>query len=431
MTVEAPEQSLKDGRETTSQGNSYTAAASPGKVRSARIEPDLDFIQDLTRQGGDTLKKCFQCGTCSGVCDVSPDDHPFPRKEMMWANWGLKDRLLADPDIWLCYQCNDCSLRCPRGAKPGEMLGSIRQMSIRQHAFPQVLGRWVNQPHCIPLLLGIPAALLTAALLMRDPVSNALGLARVDSETIVFAFSSHFPHWMLNSFFGLFTLLMVLAVVIGVRRFWNHLKAGAAPERIAAPRNDLLPSLWKVTKNVITHEKFDQCSRASSRFFTHSLVFFGFIALTLVAIWVLTARYNPLIRSDFVYPFAFFDPWKMIANAGGLAVIAGCLLMIRDRLRDRERFGGGKYFDYGLILQILITVLTGFGTELLHYLRLEPHRHVMYFVHLVFVFALLMYLPYSKFAHMIYRTAALVFVERYGRSDAREGQDDVRHTATG
>ena len=183
-------------------------------------------------------------------------------------------------------------------------------------------------------------------------------------------------------------------------------------------------------KNIVTHEKFDQCSRAGPRFFTHALVFFGFIALTLVAVWVLTARYNPLIRSDFVYPFAFFDPWKMLANLGGLAIIAGCLLMIRDRLRDREHFGGGKYFDYALILSLLIAVLTGFATEALHYLRIEPHRHVVYFVHLVFVFALLMYLPYSKFAHMIYRTTALVFVERYGRSDAQEGQDDVRNTAS-
>jgi quinone-modifying oxidoreductase subunit QmoC len=65
--------------------------------------------------------------------------------------------------------------------------------------------------------------------------------------------------------------------------------------------------------------------------------------------------------------------------------------------------------------------VTGFATEALHYLRMEPHRHVVYFVHLVLVFALLIYLPWSKLAHVLYRTAALVFVERSGRNQARPG----------
>jgi quinone-modifying oxidoreductase subunit QmoC len=107
----------------------------------------------------------------------------------------------------------------------------------------------------------------------------------------------------------------------------------------------------------------------------------------------------------------------MLANLGGVALIAGCLLMIRDRMKNDDRIGTGTYFDWVLISKLLLVVLTGFATEVLHFLRLEPHRHIIYFVHLVFALALIMYLPYSKLAHLFYRAVAMVFAEYTGRND--------------
>ena len=63
------------------------------------VEPDLKFIEEILQNGGDSLKKCFQCATCSVACRLSSDQQPFPRKEMIYASWGLKDRLMGNPDI--------------------------------------------------------------------------------------------------------------------------------------------------------------------------------------------------------------------------------------------------------------------------------------------------------------------------------------------
>ena len=64
------------------------------------VQPDLDFIKHLKGAGGDALKKCYQCATCSVRCPLSTDDDPFPRKEMIWSSWGMKDNLVADPDVF-------------------------------------------------------------------------------------------------------------------------------------------------------------------------------------------------------------------------------------------------------------------------------------------------------------------------------------------
>ena len=144
------------------------------------------------------------------------------------------------------------------------------------------------------------------------------------------------------------------------------------------------------------------------------------LALGLVAVWVVTARLNPLIQSDFVYPFGFWDPWKILANLGGIAVLGGGLLMAFERLKDGEGLSVSTFSSWALLGTLLIVVTTGFASEVLHYLRLEPHRHIVYFAHLVFVFTLLIYLPYSKFAHIVYRTVAMVHAEHTGRGGVQE-----------
>ena len=84
------------------------------------LEPDSGFTKELMEAGGESLKKCFQCATCSVACPLAPENNPYPRKEMVWASWGVKDKLMTDVDIWLCHNCGNCADVCPVGAPSAE-----------------------------------------------------------------------------------------------------------------------------------------------------------------------------------------------------------------------------------------------------------------------------------------------------------------------
>jgi len=409
--------------ETTPEGSPrhQEAAGSTGNGKPRRVEPDLDFIRSLNRQGGDALKKCLQCGTCSSTCDASPDSAPFPRKEMAWAVWGLKDRLVADPDAWLCYHCNDCTARCPRGVRPGDVMGAIRQECVAHYATPSILAKWAGQPQCIPLLLGIPAALLALTLRLKTPIENALNLggsaAPETGAPIVYSYSPMLPHWLLNMLFGLLALFVLLVAVGSVWQFWRGMKAADAARGTGAPVKTVWASLAAALGGVFTHRRFIDCTETRWRYYSHISVFFGFLALCLVTLWVITIDINPLIRDELIYPLGFWNPWKLLANAGGLAVLIGCSFMCIDRLRGDEP-AWGSYADWTLLVTLMLVVLTGFFAEFSHFIRLEPHRHIAYFVHLIFAFALLLYLPYSKLAHLFLRVTAMVYAEHTGRNAA-------------
>ena len=109
---------------------------------------------------GAPLNQCLQCGNCSAVCTLAPSDRPFPRKEMAWAAWGIKEKLIGNPDIWLCHQCGDCSSYCPRDVKPADVIAAIRQKTYMHYARPAFLGKLVNKPVWLPLAPAIPVSVI-------------------------------------------------------------------------------------------------------------------------------------------------------------------------------------------------------------------------------------------------------------------------------
>ncbi|TET16498.1 MAG: 4Fe-4S dicluster domain-containing protein, partial [Dehalococcoidia bacterium] len=82
--------------------------------------PDKETVDILREMGGDTLKICYQCGTCTGTCPWNLVRTFLPRRMMYRAQLGLID--FGDEDIWTCATCGACAIRCPRGVEMTDVI---------------------------------------------------------------------------------------------------------------------------------------------------------------------------------------------------------------------------------------------------------------------------------------------------------------------
>ena len=386
---------------------------------SKPLIPDRDFLRHVLGSGGDALRQCVQCATCSAVCGLAAEQSPLPRKEMLWAQWGIRDRLMSDVDLWLCHECHDCTERCPRGARPGDVMAALRRECVVYYSVPRFLGRSASRPaHLLWFILCSTAVLVVGAVICDRMQVTSNGFAN-SGQRIVIPFCAELPHELLIPLFVSILLLDCLVLGAGLARFWRALRisqcSASAETRVAGGARSVCNAL----ERVILHRDFARCTDQAPRRISHTLVVWSMLGFGLVDLWVVTARYNPL-RTGLVYPLGFFDPWKLLANLAGVALVTGSLLMSSDRLKRRTKAEArarptGTYSDWLLLILLLAIALTGFITEAMHIARCDTGRIWAYSMHLVIVLSFFVLLPYSKLAHVGFRTVALVFAERYGQ----------------
>ncbi len=81
---------------------------------------------------GEKILTCMQCGVCAGSCPVSHEMDYTPRELVRMVQLGLKDDVLNSNTIWLCTTCFSCSVRCPRGIRPTELMETLRPVAIAE-----------------------------------------------------------------------------------------------------------------------------------------------------------------------------------------------------------------------------------------------------------------------------------------------------------
>lgn len=97
-------------------------------------ELDPKFKYDVAAHpGGENIKLCFACGTCTAGCPVSEVTPEFdPRKIIRQILLGMRKQVLSSHAIWQCAQCYACTAKCPQNVKFKNIIMALREMAVKE-----------------------------------------------------------------------------------------------------------------------------------------------------------------------------------------------------------------------------------------------------------------------------------------------------------
>ncbi|MBN1828976.1 MAG: (Fe-S)-binding protein [Deltaproteobacteria bacterium] len=108
---------------------------------SAPITPYLEISQAIQEVGGEALRKCYQCGTCTGTCPWSPITHFNIRQLIRQGIFGLEG---IEEFMWHCSTCNHCVSVCPRGVEIIDVVRAVRRVYSEGGLLPESLRVFVG-----------------------------------------------------------------------------------------------------------------------------------------------------------------------------------------------------------------------------------------------------------------------------------------------
>jgi citrate/tricarballylate utilization protein len=338
------------------------------------------------------MQICNACRYCEGFCAV------FPAMTRRLQFDTADAHFLAN----LCHQCGACLHAC-QYAPPHEFavnvpraMAQVRARTYADHAWPAPLGR-LYERNGLTLALALTVGLALFLMLAAARTGSLWGPAPAGS------FYAIFPHGTMVSLFAPVFLFSVLALAIGVRRFWRESQPGPASA----------PAMAEATRNVLTlryldgghgqgcNNEDDAFTLARRRF--HHLTFYGFM-LCFAATSVATLYHYLLGWSA---PYAPTSLPKLLGTAGGIGLVVGTagLWWLNRRRHPLQVDPAQRPMDRAFIALLFLVASSGLA---LMVLKATPALAVTLCIHLGAVMAFFATMPYGKFAHGVYRTAALL-----------------------
>lgn len=356
----------------------------------------IPILSEREAEVGRQMQICNACRYCEGFCAVFP---AMTRR----LEFGRADiHYLAN----LCHNCGACLHAC-QYAPPHEFavnvpraMAQVRAQTYADYAWPPSLGR-LYQRNGLTLSLALAAG-LALFLMLAVAFNGSLWGGQLQGN-----FYRLFPHNLLASLFGPVFMFVVFALGMGVSRFWRELgpATGAAPLHAAATAEaaDAVLRLKYLDggHGEGCHDEDDAYTLRRRRF--HHFTFYGFM-LCFAATCVATLYHYAM---GWPAPYELPSLPKLLGVAGGVSLMIGTagLWHLNRRRNPLQGDAAQKPMDLGFIALLFLASASGLALWLG---RGTPALALLLCLHLGAVMALFATLPYGKFAHGIFRTAALL-----------------------
>ncbi len=370
--------------------------------------PSDELIKEVDRQ----LTICNACRYCEGYCAVFPTmatKRDFATEDLVY---------MAN----LCFECRACYYAC-QFTPPHEfnlnipqVFSELRAETYAEYTWPSLLSKvFQGNQWAVAGVVGLFIALIFGTVLVVQG-SEVL----FEANTTEGAFFDVIPYYAMVVPAMIIAGYSALALLMGGLKFWRS--SGAKVSELF----DVV-SLGKATKDAFGLKYMkggnqggcfypDQIT-SNSRRYAHHLVFYGF--LFMLASTTIAAIYHNVLGEDAPYPY--LSPPVILGTVGGVMTTFGVsgLFWLKSR-QDRDPANDRMLAIDNVFLVMLLT--TSVSGLVLMVLRESAIMGTLLTIHLGFVAGFFLTLPYGKFAHVVYRYAALI---RY-QIEQRQATESVR-----
>lgn len=375
------------------------------------VNPHL--ITDLQKFGAADVNACYSCGNCTAICPLADNDATFPRRFIRLAQVGLTDELVTSKELWTCYQCGMCTDRCPQEADPAEFMATARRYAIAKLDKSGIARALYTKPVVGTLI--VVGAMLLFALFFAS--------VREQESRQQLAFFDFIPyHWIHNVGLG----LMIVVALVAVINLASMIRGTARRDGVTAKdlfgsgagwRNTLRAAWYAVGIESLGQKRFrEDCADDEPaeplyrrRWLIHALTLWGFLGLFVATVINYAMDAFGLKPTGTWVPLWY--PVRLLGTVSGLALMYGVTWFMINRWRKVSSAAQHSAPSDWLFLALLwLTGLTGFVIEVALYLpQPQVWAYWVFLVHVAIAMELVLFLPFTKFAHVMYRPVSLFF----------------------